>query len=239
EKMPMDLYHAFHDKFHIEIMQGYGLTETTPVTNVNQHHPPIVTHTGDFQEGKRLGSVGRMMPGMTARILDPDTFAELPLTAQGVVVFRGANVFSGYLLDEEKTRAAFRDGWFVTSDLGRFDDDGFLYIEGRLSRFSKIGGEMVPHGTVEQRLLEAFDIDQSEGYAAVVVGVPDPTKGEALVLLTTLDLTSDQVRDKLLEAGLPNLWVPKVIRRVEKVPVLGTGKLDLKACRQLALETQM
>jgi acyl-[acyl-carrier-protein]-phospholipid O-acyltransferase/long-chain-fatty-acid--[acyl-carrier-protein] ligase len=144
-------------------------------------------------------------------------------------------VFEGYLNDEEKTRAAFRDGWFVTGDLGRFDEEGFLFIEGRLSRFSKIGGEMVPHGTVENKLIELFDLDQTAGYVVVVIGVPDASKGEALVLLTTLELTSDAVREKLLGGGLPGLWVPRIIHRVEKIPVLGTGKLDLKGCREMAL----
>ncbi len=237
EKLPDDLYRAFFETFHIEILQGYGLTETTPASNLNQPHPPIVTSTGEPQLGKKTGAVGRLMPGMTARIIDPETGRELAITETGMVLFRGANVFEGYLSDDAKTRAAFRDGWFVTGDLGRFDEDGFLFIEGRLSRFSKIGGEMVPHGTVEQKIVEVFDLDQSAGYVVVVTGVPDPSKGEALVLLTTLSLTTDEVRERLLAAGLPSLWVPKILRRVEKIPVLGTGKLDLKGCRDLAMET--
>jgi acyl-[acyl-carrier-protein]-phospholipid O-acyltransferase/long-chain-fatty-acid--[acyl-carrier-protein] ligase len=236
EKLPEELFRAFLATFHIEILQGYGLTETTPATNLNQPHPPIVTSTGEPQLGKKIGAVGRLMPGMTARVIDPETGRELGLNETGIVLFRGANVFEGYLDDADKTRAAFRDGWFVTGDLGRFDDDGFLFIEGRLSRFSKIGGEMVPHGTVEQKLVELFDLDQTAGYAVVVMGVPDASKGEALVLLTTLELDADTVRERLLGAGLPGLWVPKIIRRVEKIPVLGTGKLDLKGCRDLALE---
>ena len=235
EKLPDELFNAFLENFHIEIHQGYGLTETTPATNINQPNPPIVTSTGEFQLGKKLGSVGRLMPGMTARIVDPETGQDLPLTSTGIVLFRGANVFAGYLNDEEKTRGAFREGWFVTGDLGRFDDDGFLFIEGRLSRFSKIGGEMVPHGTIEQKLIELFDLDQSAGYVVIVIGVPDASKGEALVLLTSIEMTADQVREKLLGVGVPGLWVPKIVRRVEKIPVLGTGKLDLKTCRELAL----
>ena len=235
EKLPDDLARAFLEMFHIDIMQGYGLTETTPAANINQPHPPVVVSTNEPQLGKRPGAVGRMMPGMTARIVDPETWRELPMTETGMVLFRGANVFEGYLDDPEKTRGAFRDGWFVTGDLGRFDEDGFLFIEGRLSRFSKIGGEMVPHGTVENKIIELFDLDQTAGYVVVVIGVPDASKGEALVLLTTLDFTSDVLREKLLASGLPGLWVPKLIQRVEKIPVLGTGKLDLKGCRELAL----
>jgi acyl-[acyl-carrier-protein]-phospholipid O-acyltransferase / long-chain-fatty-acid--[acyl-carrier-protein] ligase len=124
----------------------------------------------------------------------------------------------------------------VTGDLGRFDEDGFLFIEGRLSRFSKIGGEMVPHGTVEQKIVEAFGWQHAESPAVFVTGVPDASKGEALVLLTTHDITPETLRTKLADIGVPNLWVPKIIRRVEKIPMLGTGKTDLKRCRELALE---
>ena len=236
EKLPDDLYRSFLDAFHIEILQGYGLTETTPATNINQHHPPIVTSTSEPQVGKRVGTVGRMMPGMTARIVDSDTGAELPMTEAGIVLFKGANVFGGYLNDPEKTKAAFRDGWFVTGDLGRFDEEGFLRIEGRLSRFSKIGGEMVPHGTVEQKIVEAFGWEDIETPTVFVTGVPDASKGEALVLLTTQDVTADQLRTKLSDLGVPNLWVPKIIKRVDKIPMLGTGKTDLKRCREVALE---
>ena len=236
EKLPDDLYKAFLATFHIEILQGYGLTETTPAANINQPHPPVVMSINEPQEGKRVGSVGRMMPGMTVRIVEPETWEELPFTETGVVLFRGANVFEGYLDDPGKTRAAFSEGWFVTGDLGRFDDDGFLFIEGRLSRFSKIGGEMVPHGTVEMKIIEAFGWDQAESPTVYVTGIPDPTKGEALVLLTTHEVAPDVLRAKLTELGVPNLWVPRIIHHVDRIPMLGTGKTDLKQCRELAME---
>lgn len=236
EKMPLELHAAFLEQFHLEIMQGYGLTETTPVTNVNQPDPPLITESAEPQIGKRVGSVGRMLPGLTARIVDPDTMVERPLTETGMLLFRGANVFTGYLKDEQKTKAALRDGWFVTGDLARFDQAGFLYIEGRLSRFSKIGGEMVPHGTIEQKLVDAYQWEQADGPVVVVVGIPDSIKGEALVLLTTQKVSYDEVRDHLVAKGLPNLWVPKIIYHVDKIPLLGTGKLDLKGCRELALK---
>jgi acyl-[acyl-carrier-protein]-phospholipid O-acyltransferase/long-chain-fatty-acid--[acyl-carrier-protein] ligase len=236
EKLTLDLYEAFLGHFGIEILQGYGLTETTPATNINQHNPPITTSTASEQLGKRKGAVGRLMPGMTARIVDPETGEELPMTSTGMLWLRGANVFPGYLKDPEKTAAALKDGWFITGDLGRFDSDGFLFIEGRLSRFSKIGGEMVPHGTIEQRILDLFGWDQHDGPVAAITGIPDSSKGEALVLLTTQDVTLEQLRTKLLESGLPNLWVPKVLRKVDKIPMLGTGKTDLKGVRALAIE---
>ncbi|MBS0664491.1 MAG: AMP-binding protein [Verrucomicrobia bacterium] len=236
EKLPDDLYKAFLETFHIEILQGYGLTETTPASNINQPHPPVTTETAEPQVGKKAGSTGRLLPGMTVRIVSPETGEEVPIGDQGIVWFKGANVFSGYLDDPQKTQAAFRDGWFVTGDLGRLDDEGFLFIEGRMSRFSKIGAEMIPHGTIEQKIAEAFALDQSEGPSIAVMGVPDKIKGEALVLLTTNAFTSDELREKLLGAGLPNLWVPKIIHQVDQIPVLGTGKLDLKRCREVALE---
>ena len=145
-------------------------------------------------------------------------------------------MFDGYLRDEQKTRAALRDGWFATGDLGRFDEEGFLYIEGRVSRFSKVGGEMVPHGTVEQKILESYQIDQSDGPQIVVIGVPDTAKGEAIVLLTAIDINGDELRERLFTAGLPNLWIPKIIRRVEQIPLLGSGKTDFRVCQRLAME---
>jgi acyl-[acyl-carrier-protein]-phospholipid O-acyltransferase/long-chain-fatty-acid--[acyl-carrier-protein] ligase len=235
EKMPLELYDAFMEKFHIEILQGYGLTETTPVTNINQPDPPITTSTAEFQPGKRLGSVGRMLPGMTARIMDPDTKDDLPLTETGILLLRGANVFGGYLNDAIKTAAAFHDGWLVTGDVARFDEAGFLHIEGRLSRFAKIAGEMVPLATVEQKLTDGLGWEQIEAPKAVIVSVPDPARGEALVMVTTEEVGCDAVRDTLTAAGVPNLWIPRTILRVERIPMLGTGKVDFKTCLELVL----
>ena len=133
EKLPDDLLRAFHEKFHVPVMEGYGLTETSPVGALNIPDPG-----SDLNTGTRAGSVGRLIPGMTARIVDPETNQFKSLFETGMLHLRGPNVFRGYLGDEEKTRQVLRDGWFVTGDLARFDEDGFLFIEGRLSRFSKI-----------------------------------------------------------------------------------------------------
>jgi acyl-[acyl-carrier-protein]-phospholipid O-acyltransferase/long-chain-fatty-acid--[acyl-carrier-protein] ligase len=235
EKLPEDLAAFAREKFHLELMQGYGLTETSPAIGVNQPDPAVAAETNTHQVGQRPGSIGRLLPGITARVLDPETFAERPATETGLIVFRGPNVFVGYLNDPEKTAAAFREGWFVTGDLGRFDEDGFLFIEGRLSRFSKLGGEMVPHGTLEQKIIEAFGLEGAEGYAVFVAGIPDPAKGEQLVLLSTRDeITPESLREKLSAAGVANLWIPRVVKKVDAIPVLGTGKLDLKAAKALA-----
>ncbi len=234
EKLTEDLRLGFLEKFHIGILQGYGLTETSPVSNVNQPDPPVTTGTADVQIGNRDGTVGRLLPGMSARFIDPEGGAELALGETGILCLRGPNIFSHYLGEEPGRGASLRDGWFVTWDLARIDADGFVSIEGRLSRFSKLGGEMVPHGTVEQKIAELFGADPGEAQAVVVVGVPDEAKGESLVALSTMELPADEVRRRLSAAGFANLWIPRVILRVPSIPVLGSGKLDLAACRRLA-----
>ncbi len=178
EKLPEDLRRSFLETFHLEILQGYGLTETSPVSNVNQPNPPVTTGTADEQIGKKAGTVGRLLPGMSIRISHPETGEQVAPGETGILLLRGPNVFSHYL--GEDPRSHLRDGWFVTGDLASVDNDGFVTVEGRLARFSKIGGEMVPHGTVEQRISEAFGLDPAEEQAAVVVGIPDESKGEAL-----------------------------------------------------------
>jgi acyl-[acyl-carrier-protein]-phospholipid O-acyltransferase/long-chain-fatty-acid--[acyl-carrier-protein] ligase len=130
-----------------------------------------------------------------------------------------------------------RDGWFKTGDIGRFDEDGFLYVEGRLSRFSKIGGEMVPHEAIEQKIADLLVPGKDERVIAVM-GVEDEAKGEAVVLLSAVDIDLAQLRDKLRDAGVPNLWIPKRVQRVESIPVLASGKLDLKKCNELANENR-
>ena len=238
EKLPESLRQAFLEKFHIEILQGYGLTETSPVSNVNQPHPPVTTETADEQLGKRSGTVGRLIPGMSARIVDPDTGAELKSGETGILWLRGPNVFSHYVDEAGLTAAALRDGWLVTWDLASIDDDGFVTVEGRLARFSKIGGEMVPHGAIEQKIAEILGLDPGESQTVVVVGIPDEAKGEALVVLTTLDVSAAEIRERLSAAGFPNLWIPKTAIRVHSIPVLGSGKLDVAGCRLLAMDAR-
>lgn len=174
------------------------------------------------------------MPGHVARILNPDTMEDLDVASVGLLVLKGPNVFNGYLNDPERTAEVKKEGWFITGDLARFDKDGFLYIEGRLSRFSKIAGEMVPHGTIEEALVKAYDLLDAELPMLAVAGRPDEAKGEALVLITAVDLELDDVREKLAAVGLTNLWILKEIIRVECIPTLATGKLDLKAINELA-----
>jgi acyl-[acyl-carrier-protein]-phospholipid O-acyltransferase/long-chain-fatty-acid--[acyl-carrier-protein] ligase len=234
EKLPQDLADAFAEKFKVKILQGYGLTETSPVAAVNLPEPPKMLATDEVQPSCRDGSVGKLAPGIAGRITCPDTGARRSLHETGMLWLKGVNIFSGYLDDPTRTADVLDDGWFKTGDLARFDEDGFLFIEGRLSRFSKIGGEMVPHETVEARIIEALDLPRDERTIAIA-GIPDEAKGEALVVLTTRDLDSKTLREKLTALGVPNLWIPKTIKRIETMPMLATGKLDLARCKELAL----
>lgn len=238
EKLPGELHRAFLEAFHIDILEGYGLTETSPVAGVNHPNPPLATGTSQPQVGKRLGTVGRLLPGITARIVHPESGAELSAGETGLLCFRGPNVFEGYLGEDGRAVSALRKGWFVTGDLAHFDTDGFLTIAGRLARFSKMAGEMVPHGLVEQRITEAFGIDSGEGPQIAVTAIPDIGKGESLVVLTTVEMMPAVLRERLANAGLPNLWIPRLVIRLERIPVLATGKLDLAGCRNAALSAQ-
>jgi acyl-[acyl-carrier-protein]-phospholipid O-acyltransferase/long-chain-fatty-acid--[acyl-carrier-protein] ligase len=190
---------------------------------------------------RRVGSVGRMVPGLSARIRDPETDQDLPIFESGMLWLRGANLFEGYLNDPARTADVLRDEWYKTGDVGRLDEDGFLFIEGRMSRFSKIAGEMVPHLTIEQKITDILhqSAEPQEGPTHVVVGIPDEKRGESLVLLTTVFIDPNDLRQRLAAQGLPNLWIPRVIKRVDAIPLLATGKLDLRACDRLAREQEI
>ena len=237
EKTPDGFADTWERTFGGAYLEGYGLTETSPVVSVNLPRAPgAAVYPGDPSAGNRRGSVGRPLPGQTARILHPETREPLPVDETGLLALRGPHIFREYLGEPERT-AEVKDGeWFVTGDLARFDADGFLFIEGRLSRFSKIGGEMVPHGTVEAALAEAFGVADAEAPAVAVSARPDEAKGEALVVLTTVPMDMESVRQRLSAAGFSNLWIPRQIRRVETIPTLASGKLDLRGIRELAAQ---
>ncbi len=238
EKLPQSLATAFEEKFGIRPQEGYGLTETSPATNVNL--PNLEPERDSIAlASSRNGSVGQILPGMAIKITDPASNQEVPLNQQGIIWFKGANVFKGYLGDPKKTAEVLSDGWFHTGDVGHVDADGFLYIEGRISRFSKIAGEMVPHETVEAAINKVLGLDSESERRIAVVGVPDEQKGEAILLLSTtagpaLEQECIDLRYKLLDEGLCSLWCPKEIIRVAEIPVLASGKLDIKSCEALA-----
>jgi len=237
EKLPLDLAKNFEERFHQRVFEGYGLTETSPVVSVNLPEPEPTKPSEQVQPSSRLGSVGKMAPGIAAEIREPETGRKLSLYETGMLWLRGVNIFEGYLHDPERTADVLQNGWLKTGDLGRFDEDGFLYIEGRLSRFSKIGGEMVPHEAVESRIVDLLGLSGRDERPIAIIGVQDEAKGEALVLLSAVDVDLAELRKKLHDAGVPNLWIPKQVQRLESIPVLASGKLDLKKCKEVARQT--
>jgi len=232
EKLPVDLADQFEKKLRVPVREGYGLTETAPVVSVNLIDPPGGSQAFPGLFLCKRGTVGKPVPGVAVRITDPDTGQTLPSSQTGMIWLRGANVFPGYLDAPELTQEALVDGWFKTGDLGRLDEDGFLIIEGRVSRFSKIGGEMVPHGTIESILQKCF-APESEVPCFAVGGRPHAEKGEELVLLTTYKISPTEIGEVLRKNGLPNLWIPKVVKYIEKIPTLASGKLDLQTIQSL------
>jgi len=238
EKLPRSLAKAFEEKFRILPQEGYGLTETSPATNVNLPDPSP-GHDAVVIPSSRPGSVGQLLPGLALRLTDPATDKVVPLNRQGIIWFKGANIFGGYLGNSQLSAQVLKEGWFRTGDVGRMDDDGFLYIEGRISRFSKIAGEMVPHETVEAAINKVLGLDSEAERKVAVVGVPDEQKGEAIMLLSTiagpaLEQECIDLRYRLLDEGLPSLWCPRQILYVPEIPVLASGKLDIKSCEEFA-----
>lgn len=233
EKLSDRLAQAFEEKFGIRPIEGYGVTECAPVIAVNC---PDFRAAGFYQPASRRGTVGRPLPGVSVRVVDPDSFDPLPIGTAGMLLVKGPNVMHGYLGRHDLTQKAIHDGWYITGDIAMLDEDGFITITDRLSRFAKIGGEMVPHGKVEEALHQALN---AETQVLAVTSIPEEKKGEQLVVLHTLDeSTIPDMLAKLSETGLPNLFIPRkdAFIKVEQIPVLGTGKLDLRALKRMALE---
>src|SRR2546423_3224320 len=233
EKLPDRISQAFEDHFGIRPHEGYGCTECSPAVTVN---------TIDFlaasfrQVGAKRGSIGHPLPGITVKIVDLDTLQPVGVDQPGLLLVRGPNIMRGYLNKPEKTAEVLDDGWYNTADVARMDEDGFIRITDRLSRFSKIGGEMVPHVKVEDILQELAGVSEQ---TFVVTAVPDEKKGERLVVLHTLDERRlEECLEKLGKSDLPALWRPRKEQflRIENLPYLGTGRLDLRKARGLALE---
>jgi acyl-[acyl-carrier-protein]-phospholipid O-acyltransferase/long-chain-fatty-acid--[acyl-carrier-protein] ligase len=234
EKLPRSLAQEFKEKFGIEPLEGYGCTELSPAAASNV---PDWQEGNVRQVGNRPGTIGLPIPGVAARVVDPDTLAPKTPGEEGLLLVYGANVMKGYLNRPEATGDVIRDGWYVTGDIARIDEDGFITITDRQSRFSKVGGEMVPHQKIEDELHSILGTTER---TVVVTAVPDESKGERLIVLH-LPLNGRNARElwqKLNGQGLPNLWVPRErdFYQIPEVPVLGSGKVDLKRVKELALE---
>ena len=239
EKLPKDLAEQFQEKFGVEPTEGYGTTELSPVASMNvpDHRSPEGS-----PPGARLGTVGKVAPGSEIKVIDADSREDLGIDTEGLLVYRGPNVMMGYLNNEEATSEKIVDGWYDTGDMGVIDGEGFITITGRMSRFSKIGGEMVPHIKIEQELERMIEGDDEDPVIQVAVAaVPDPRKGERLIVLhrpLPAAVTIDGLLQGLSDQGLPNIWIPNSdsFLEVQEIPLLGTGKMDLKAVNQVATD---
>ncbi|MGL4421007.1 MAG: AMP-binding protein, partial [Gemmataceae bacterium] len=232
EKLPVSLAQEFAAKFGILPLEGYGCTETAPAVSLNL--PDTVT-PGCRQMSHRPGSIGLPIPGVVVKAFDPDTLAPLPVGTEGVLGVLGPNVMLGYFQQPERTAAAIHHGWYITGDMGVVEPEGFLRITGRISRFAKIAGEMIPLEKVEELLQEALGGGDRQ---ITVCSVPDDKRGERLVMLVLPDVVPNlpAALATLPGRGLPNLWIPdkRDFFVVEQFPILGTGKLDLRAVSELA-----
>ncbi|HUL08877.1 MAG TPA: AMP-binding protein, partial [Candidatus Acidoferrum sp.] len=230
ERLPASLAAAFQEKFGITLLEGYGATEMGPVVAVNTAD---IEHGTVKQTGHKPGTVGHPIPGVVAEVLDIETGEVLPPEREGMLLVKGPGRMLGYLNNPEKTAEVLRDGWYVTGDIAALDDEGFIRITDRLARFSKIGGEMVPHAKVEELLAGLPGVD-----GCVVTAVADAQKGERLVALYTSanGAAAADLWQRLSASDLPRLWLPKAqnLYCVECLPLLATGKLDLRRAKQLA-----
>jgi acyl-[acyl-carrier-protein]-phospholipid O-acyltransferase/long-chain-fatty-acid--[acyl-carrier-protein] ligase len=230
EKLRADIATKFKEMTGLIPLEGYGCTELSPVVSINISNSILSLGT----EAGKHGSVGMPMPGICVKITDPDTGKELPPNKEGLLLVKGPTVMQGYLGDPEKTAEAIKDGWYNTGDIAKVDPDDRITITGRLSRFSKIAGEMVPHELVENEIQTLLDTDTR---TVAVSGAPDESKGEKLIVFhTEINLTPEEIIGKLREKELPNLWIPKAenFRKIESFPLLGSGKLDLAALKKMA-----
>jgi acyl-[acyl-carrier-protein]-phospholipid O-acyltransferase/long-chain-fatty-acid--[acyl-carrier-protein] ligase len=231
EKLQERLALAFEDMFGIRPLEGYGCTECSPIVTVNgkdQRGP------GFHQVGGKRGKIGHPLPGVSVKVVDLETGRPVPPGTAGMLLVKGPNVMRGYLGRPEKTAEVLHDGWYTTGDVAMMEEDGFLTITDRLSRFSKIGGEMVPHIRIEEKLQELADATEQ---IFAVTAVPDEKKGERIIVIHTLpEVALTPVMEKLSRCDLPALWKPKANQfvHVDSIPVLGTGKMDLRGIKSLA-----
>jgi acyl-[acyl-carrier-protein]-phospholipid O-acyltransferase/long-chain-fatty-acid--[acyl-carrier-protein] ligase len=234
EKLPLSLAQEFEKRFGVLPHEGYGCTELAPVAAANM---PDLVVDGHKQIANKPGTIGQPLPGIAARTVDPDTLEPLPVGAEGLLLIYGPNLMQGYLGKPELTAQVVRDGWYVTGDMAKIDDDGFIALTGRLTRFAKVGGEMVPLERVEEEL---HDVLQTSERVGAVTCVPDEARGERVVVLYVAQPGLEVglwVRG-LSGRGLPNLWVPaeRDFYPVQELPVLGSGKVNLKRVKEMALE---
>ncbi|HIJ67384.1 MAG TPA: MFS transporter [Planctomycetes bacterium] len=235
EKLRERVADSFEARFGIRPLEGYGATELSPVVSLNIPNEEI---GGVFQVGNKPGSVGHPLPGVAVKIVDVVTGQPVEPGAEGLLMVKGPNVMLGYLNMEKETAEVLKGGWYNTGDIAMVDDDGFLTITDRLSRFSKLGGEMVPHQKVEDVYLRGLNTTER---VVAVTSLPHPKKGEELVVLYLADAASPhKLHEIVTNSDLPNIWKPRPNNyiKVESMPMLGSGKPDIMKMRKIAADAK-
>jgi acyl-[acyl-carrier-protein]-phospholipid O-acyltransferase/long-chain-fatty-acid--[acyl-carrier-protein] ligase len=223
EKLRGQIANAYQERFGSTILEGYGCTELAPVVAVNT---PDVVDGKESQISHKPGTVGHPIPGVAAKIIDPDTEQPLGPGQEGLLLIKGPNVMLGYLNQPNLTEQVMRRGWYITGDVAAIDEDGFIRITDRISRFSKIGGEMVPHMKVEEVINEALG-----GIASAVTALPDEQRGERLIAFYAQNgVSKEDLWDKLNQSELPKLWIPKRenLYAIDALPAAGHRQSRLK-----------
>lgn len=236
EKLSSKVREDFKLKFGKEILEGYGATETSPVASCNL--PNILTPEYTIQRGNKIGSVGMPIPGTSIKIVDPDTFEDLEIGEEGMILIGGVQVMKGYLNNEAKTQKVIKsiDGtsWYVTGDKGKYDSDGFLHIVDRYSRFAKLGGEMVSLSSVEQKLRAIINKDEIDFLATAL---KDDKKGEKIIMLIT-NINEEElshIKHEVIKSFENKLMIPQSFKIVDEIPKLGSGKTDFSKAKALAM----
>jgi acyl-[acyl-carrier-protein]-phospholipid O-acyltransferase/long-chain-fatty-acid--[acyl-carrier-protein] ligase len=239
EKLPIELMDQWEQKFGHRPVEGYGTTELSPVVSTNVPK----TRRPDYKDWLREGTIGRPFTNLQARITDPETGETLPIDTAGMLQIKGPTVMKGYFKEKEKTDAVLKDGWYSTGDIATIDADGFIKITGRLSRISKIGGEMAPHALIEEEIEKIVNENlndqelENAGISAAVAAIPDKARGERIIVLLREDITytPQEICKKMQQTNLPKLWIPSAndFHRVKSIPTLGTGKLDLQEVKKI------
>ncbi len=210
------------------------MTETSPVISFNV---PAHRWHGPGSAPIKAGTVGKAIPDVRLRVVDRETGETLGADREGLLFVSGPNVMQGYLHRPELTASVLQDGWYNTGDIVMIDSEGYITITGRQSQFSKIGGETIPHLLIEETIAELLNLAGEDSVHAAITAVPDARRGERIVVVhEPMTITPTDVISGLHEAGFPNLYIPspESFLEVDSIPMLGSGKVDLRALKSLA-----
>ncbi len=234
DKLPKQITHSFHNTFGVMPFESYGAAELSPIVSLGT--PSYAFETlADQTEARQEFKVGYPLPGVAVKIVDPETNEQRGYNQKGLLLVKGPNVMMGYLNDDARTQASLRDGWYDTRDIAFIDDNGFLHVIDRLSRFTHVGDEEVSHALLEEELMDCL------GTSALVCGVTavaDEHGSEQLVVLYDRSVNIMKLLRDMRQRQLPAGWLPDDdhFYEVRSIPALPNGKADLVKMKELASE---